>query len=205
MTAPRRSDDAPPSPAPALQLVVSPRPEGLADGLKKLLGGVGVVVGAPLVVFGLLLGVVGVSGAFSPDEGKKALDGVLLLLLAGVFVGVGRFAWKKGMVPFRDARRRELLFGFVRAQMRIRESDVAGLLKVSEPEARELLSRSIARNEVDLVYLSESREYVHRSVFSHSRSVARRCPACDAPVGATGVLPGDKLVCSYCQSPFVVA
>ncbi|MCP3062705.1 hypothetical protein LXT21_28365 [Myxococcus sp. K38C18041901] len=205
MTAPLESDVPPaPAPKPFVPRVV-PRPEGAAGGLKKLLGVLGVVAGSPLIVFGLLGLMVGVVKIFSPDEGKKASDGVLILLLAGVFIGVGRFLWKKGMAPFREARRRELLFGLIRAQSRIPTSDVAELLKVSEPEARELLATIVARHEADLVFLWATREYVHRVVLVRAHGVARNCPTCDAPVGAMSVLPGDKLECAYCQTTFLVA
>ncbi|AKF87367.1 hypothetical protein MFUL124B02_41825 [Myxococcus fulvus 124B02] len=205
MTAPLESD-APQSsaPMPFVPRVV-PRAEGAAGGLKKLLGAVGMAAGGPLVVFGLLGMMVGVVGIFSPDAGKSRSEGVLLLLMMGVFVWAGRYLWKKGMAPFRDARRRELLFGIIRAQSRIRTSDVADLLKVSEPEARELLSTIVARHEADLVFLWATREYVHRSVLIQAHGVARNCPTCDAPVGAMSVLPGDKLECAYCQAAFLVA
>ncbi|WP_254614103.1 hypothetical protein [Myxococcus sp. CA056] len=204
MNTPRRHDSplTAVSPPPA---AVSPGASGVLDWLARAVGLVVAWVGVAGAVFGVMGLAVGVVGIVSPDEGKKASDGWLVLALAVVFVGVGVFLWKKGMAPSRTARRREQLRGFIRAQIRLRASDAALHLKVSEDEADALLTALIARHEVDLVYLAESREYVHRDALERAQSVASRCPSCDAPVGAENVLPGDKVVCSYCAAPFMVA
>lgn len=204
MNAPRRHA-APQSPAPAAVRPLAPVPPGVQgsfDWLKKGLGALAVLAGGTLAAFGALGVMVGVVQSVSPDEGKKVSEGVLILLIAGVFVGVGWFLWQKGMAPFRNARRREQLLGFIRAQVRIRASDVATRFSLAEAEAEALLTSLIARGEADLVYLPDARQYVHREAAQQGQGVARRCPSCDAPVGAQGVLPGDKLVCSYCDAPF---
>jgi|SRR5215217_425762 len=204
MNTPRRHDSPLTSVAPPPAAV-----SGGASGALEWLGrAVGLVVawvgvaGAAFGVFGLVASVMEI---VSPTDGKKASHGVLGLVVAGGFIGLGVFLWKKGMAPSRMARHREQLRGFIRAQVKLRASDAAAHLKVSEDEADALLIALIARHEVDLVYLSESREYIHRDALERGQSVARRCPSCDAPVGADNVLPGDKVVCSYCSAPFMVA
>ncbi|MFY2556906.1 hypothetical protein ACN469_04695 [Corallococcus terminator] len=204
MNAPRRhaSPLTPVAPPPAAS---GPGASGALEWLARFVGMVVAWVGVAGAAFGLMGLAVGVVGIVSPEEGKKASHGWLILVMAGVLVGVGVFLWKKGMAPSRMARRREQLRGFIRAQVRLRASDAALHLKVSEDQADALLTALIARHEVDLVYLAESREYIHRDALERGQGFARRCPSCDAPLGADNVLPGDKVVCSYCAAPIRVA
>ncbi|MFP2962449.1 hypothetical protein ACLEPN_32915 [Myxococcus sp. 1LA] len=174
------------------------------DWLKKGLGAVLAVGGGGIAFFGALGVAVGIVQSVSPDEGKTTSDGVGILLIAAVFVVAGRFAWKKGLSPFRLARRREQLLGFIRAQTRIRVSDVATQLRLPEAEAEAMLTTLIARHDVDLVFLPDTRVYLHREALERGQNVARRCPSCDAPVSAEAVMPGDKVVCAWCAAPFLV-
>ncbi|WP_434345882.1 hypothetical protein ACN6A1_28800 [Myxococcus virescens] len=207
MNAPHLRDAPPPSvtAAPRPHAVRAPAPRRYWDWLKMGLGALVALWGANLVFVGALGVMVGAVQSVSPDEGKTTADGVGILLVAAVFFAVGRFAWKKGLSPFRAARRREQLLGFIRAQTRIRVSDVAEQLRFPEEEVAAMLTTLIARHEVDLVYLADSRVYLHREALERGKNVARRCPSCDAPVSAEAVQPGDKVVCAYCAAPFLVA
>ncbi|AGC49141.1 hypothetical protein MYSTI_07869 [Myxococcus stipitatus DSM 14675] len=203
MSAPGRLDVSSSAVSP-LRPSVRPSGSGGFVWLQKSLGAVAATAGCGLIVFGLLGLGVSVPEVVSPSPGSKYSTWVFGLVSSLVFVGLGRFLWKKGLSPFRLARQREQLLGFVRAQLRLRVTDAAAHLKVSEAEAEAELSVLLARHEVDLVFLPETREYVHREVHERGRDVARTCPSCDAPVSAERALPGEKVVCSYCQSAFLV-
>jgi|GEM_PF-3092548 len=207
MNAPRLQDAAHSSEKPGPRPPVGHRPPPAPDWdwLKKGLGLLALVHGGPLAAFGAMGVAVGVVQVVAPDEGKRAADGAGIVLMALVFFLVGRFLWKKGMSPFRNARLREQLRGFVHAQPRIRVSDVAAQLALPEAKVEALLNTLIARHEVDLVYLSGARAYIHRDAWERGRNVARRCPSCDAPVVAEAAMPGDKVVCDYCSAAFLVA
>ncbi|WP_426749621.1 hypothetical protein [Myxococcus sp. Y35] len=204
MNAPRLRDVPSPS-APRPHAVRAPAPRRYWDWLKKGLGALLAVWGAGTAFFGAMGMMVGVAETVSPDEGRSTADGLGMLLVFAVFVAVGRFAWKKGLAPFRNARRREQLLGFIRAHPRIRVSDVAAQLRLPEEEVAAMLTTLIARHEVDLVYLSDERVYLHREALERGQNVAQRCPSCDAPVSAVAVLPGDKVTCAYCSAAFLVA
>ncbi|QSQ12195.1 hypothetical protein [Myxococcus landrumensis] len=207
MNAPGRPDapSSPVSPVPPLRPTVRPSGSGGFGWFQKALGALGVAAGCGLLLFGLLGLAVSIPEIVSPSRGEKLGTMVVGVVLSLNCIVLGSFLWKRGLSPFRLARRREQLLGFLRAQLRLRVSDAAAHLKVPEAEAEELLSVLIARHDVDLVFLPESREYVHREVHERGRNVARTCPSCDAPVSAERALPGEKVVCSYCQSPFLVA
>lgn len=68
-----------------------------------------------------------------------------------------------------------------------------------EVEAEEPFSR----HDVDLVFLPESRECVHRDAHERGLNVAHTYPSCDAPVSVHGALPGEQAARLYCQTPFL--
>jgi hypothetical protein len=145
--------------------------------------------------------------------GITAFWGLMTVLMAvdsdakpGTWVGgmvlVVMFGLPGGLLLWRGrkAAARAQLVGFLRSRDRIRVSDVARMIKGNELEAEQLLAQLNVELRLDLVFVPDESQYVHRSRLSSTHQIPQNCPACGAPTENQLVLQGERVTCKYCDA-----
>ena len=100
----------------------------------------------------------------------------------------------------RKAAAKVRLVGFLTSRDRISVPEVARMLAQPELETEQLLAQLNHELRLDLVYVPNDRQYVHRSRLSTTHQIPDRCPTCGAPTESQLVLQGERVTCKYCNS-----
>lgn len=121
------------------------------------------------------------------------VGGVAVVVMFGIPGGI--LMWRG-----RKAAAKAQLVGFLTSRDRIRVTEVARMTKKSELETEQLLAELNQELRLDLVYVPDERQYVHRSRLSTTHQIPEKCPACGAPTENQLVLHGERVTCKYCEA-----
>ena len=101
----------------------------------------------------------------------------------------------------RKAAAKALLVGFLTSRDRISVTEVARMIKKPELATEQLLAQLNQEFQMDLVYVPDERQYVHRSRLSTTHAIPEKCPTCGAPTHSQLVVQGERVMCKYCDAP----
>lgn len=121
------------------------------------------------------------------------MGGVMLVVMFGVPGVILRWRGRKAAAKMQ-------LVGFLTSRDRIRVSEVARMIKKPELATEQLLSQLNQELRLDLVYVPDERQYVHRSRLSTTHEIPEKCPTCGAPTENQLILQGERVTCKYCDA-----
>ncbi len=130
------------------------------------------------------------------DEDAKSSSwsgGVMLVIMFGLPGGL--LMWRG-----RKAAAKAQLVGYLTSRDRIEVREVARMLKKSALATEQILTQLNQELRLDLVYVPDKRQYMHRSRLSTTHQIPDKCPTCGAPTQNQLVLKGERITCKYCDA-----
>jgi len=184
------------APAPAPYGAPAPAPHSGIARARQISNGQGMRIAA-----WILLGIAGffllVTPLMALDDNAKPnawSGGVTVVIMFGL---PGALLMWRG----RKAAAKALLVGFLTSRDRISVTEVARMIKKPELATEQLLAQLNQEFQMDLVYVPDERQYVHRSRLSTTHAIPEKCPTCGAPTHSQLVVQGERVMCKYCDAP----
>jgi len=130
------------------------------------------------------------------DEDAKSGNwsgGVMVVIMFGLPGGL--LMWRG-----RKAAAKAQLVGFLTSRDRIKVTEVARMIEKSELATDQLLAQLNQELRLDLIYVPDERQYMHRSRLSATHQIPDKCATCGAPTQNQLVLKGERITCKYCDA-----
>ena len=170
----------------------TPRTYDLSVKFAKILGGFFLVVAGACLLLAL--------GMFlDPLEGESRAGSLapgLFFAAVALVPGLTLTLWARA----KDRAEREAvrLLGFVRSNDRFTAIEVSQHLGGTPAEAEEAIQALAGHSDLDLVFHSPDRSWMHRARIKTQHTVVSKCPSCGGNVGSQVVFVGERVSCSYC-------
>jgi len=121
---------------------------------------------------------------------------------SGGIMVVAMFGLPGGLLMWRGrkAAAKAQLVGYLTSRDRIEVREVARMLKKSDLATEQILTQLNQELRLDLVYVPDDRQYIHRSRLSTTHQIPDKCPTCGAPTQNQLVLKGERVTCKYCDA-----
>jgi hypothetical protein len=158
----------------------------------KILGGFFLVMsGASLLL--------AVGMYFDPLDGASPGESISPgLFFAGVSLIPGLTLTLWARAKEKAEREAQRLLGFVRSSDVFTGIEVAKHVGGTPAEAEEAIQVLAARTDVDLVFHSPDRTWMHRARIKKQHSIISKCGSCGGNVGSQVVFVGETVSCQYC-------